>query len=114
MVNLEVVGALLCSKDLDRMNRWEDVIGSSLNHRANPAHLRPAPLSYSCILRKVMFGCFVMLFARSDQQVSFKSLKSVKNKTGTKGMTANKGSVAIRFNYDDTSFMLMNCHLTSG
>ena len=29
-------------------------------------------------------------------------------------MTANKGSVAIRFNYEDTSFMFMNCHLTSG
>ena len=61
-----------------------------------------------------MFGCYIMLFARSDQTASFKSLKSVKNKTGTKGMTANKGSVAIRFNYDDTSFMFMNCHLTSG
>lgn len=61
-----------------------------------------------------MFGCFIMLFARSDCQNSFKSLKSVKNKTGTGGMTANKGSVALRFNFDDTSFMFMNCHLTSG
>ena len=55
-----------------------------------------------------------MLFARTDSLASFKSLKAVKNKTGTKGMTANKGSVAIRFNFDDTSFMFMNCHLTSG
>jgi len=29
-------------------------------------------------------------------------------------MTANKGAVALRFNFDDTSFMFMNCHLTSG
>jgi len=29
-------------------------------------------------------------------------------------MTANKGSTSIRFNYEDTSFMLLNCHLTSG
>ena len=114
MVNLEVVGALLCSKDLDRMNQWEENIVYGLNSRANPAHLRPAPLYYTCILRKVMFGCYIMLFARSDNQSCFKSLKSVKNKTGTKGMTANKGSVALRFNFDDTSFMFMNCHLTSG
>ena len=31
MVNLEVVGALLCSKDLDRMNKWEEIIGFGLN-----------------------------------------------------------------------------------
>ena len=114
MVNLEVVGALLCSKDLERMGKWEEHIGYGLNQNANPANLRPAPLSYSCILKKVMFGCYIMLYARSDHQSSFKSLKSVKNKTGTKGMTANKGSTAIRFNFDDTSFMFMNCHLTSG
>ena len=29
-------------------------------------------------------------------------------------MAANKGAVALRFNFDDTSFMFMNCHLTSG
>lgn len=61
-----------------------------------------------------MFGCYIMLFARSDHMHSFKTLRSVKNKTGTGGMTANKGSTALRFNYDDTSFMFMNCHLTSG
>ena len=63
-----------------------------------------------------MFGCYIMLFARQDKfdQRCFKSLKSVKIKTGTKGMTANKGAVAIRFNFEDTSFMFMNTHLTSG
>ena len=29
-------------------------------------------------------------------------------------MAANKGAVGLRFNFDDTSFMFMNCHLTSG
>ena len=63
-----------------------------------------------------MFGCYIMVFARSDcfQQSSFSSLRTVKIKTGTKGMTANKGAVAVRFNFDDSSFMFMNCHLTSG
>jgi len=63
-----------------------------------------------------MFGCFIMLFVRSDSLAnhSFKGFKSVKVKTGVKGMAANKGAVALRFNFDDTSFMFMNCHLTSG
>ena len=34
MVNLEVVGALLCSKDLDRMQKWEALIIRALNERA--------------------------------------------------------------------------------
>ena len=111
MVNLEVVGALLCSKDLDRMQRWEALIIRALNERAQPAGLR-----YFCILKKVMFGCFIMLLVRSDSfgASAFKALTSVKIKTGTKGMTANKGAVALRFNFFDTSFMFMNCHLTSG
>ena len=29
-------------------------------------------------------------------------------------MAANKGSCCIRFTYNDTSFMFLNCHLTSG
>lgn len=29
-------------------------------------------------------------------------------------MAANKGSTSIRFNYNDTSFMFLNCHLASG
>ena len=63
-----------------------------------------------------MFGCFIMLFVRNDSFIekSFSGLKTVKVKTGTKGMTANKGSVALKFNYHDSSFMFMNTHLTSG
>ena len=41
-------------------------------------------------------------------------MHTVKIKTGTKGLTANKGSVALRFNFEDTSFMFLNCHLVSG
>jgi hypothetical protein len=65
-------------------------------------------------MRKVMFGCFIMLFVRDDSINSIKRMHTAKVKTGTSGMTANKGSTAIRFNYDDSSFMFLNCHLSSG
>jgi inositol-1,4,5-trisphosphate 5-phosphatase len=61
-----------------------------------------------------MFGCYIMLFVRSDNYNCIKSMHTVKIKTGTSGYTANKGSVALRFNFEDTSFMFMNCHLCSG
>ena len=55
-----------------------------------------------------------MMFVRSDCQQNVHKLQTVKVKTGVKGYAANKGAVSLRFNFDDTSFMLMNCHLTSG
>lgn len=41
-------------------------------------------------------------------------LKTTKIKTGIYGSSGNKGAVIIRFNLDDTSVLLMNCHLMSG
>tara|TARA_B110000285_G_scaffold205281_1_gene242926 strand:+ start:149 stop:427 length:279 start_codon:yes stop_codon:yes gene_type:complete len=55
-----------------------------------------------------------MLFVRADNFKHITNVHTFKVKTGTSGHTANKGSVAIRFNFHDTSFMFMNCHLTSG
>jgi|LauGreDrversion4_2_1035121.scaffolds.fasta_scaffold1024914_1 hypothetical protein len=41
-------------------------------------------------------------------------MQAVKIKIGAGGISANKGSTSIRFNYADTSFMFLNCHLASG
>lgn len=111
MVNLEVMGSIMCSKDVERMTQWEHLIGDGLNFRS-----KSSGLSYECISKKVMFGCYIMLFARKDtfQNSSIRHIKTIKIKTGVKGMAANKGSTAVRFTFDDTSFMFMNCHLTSG
>ena len=46
--------------------------------------------------------------------MSLTRFERVKVKTGAKGYAANKGAVSLRFNFDDSSFMFMNCHLTSG
>jgi inositol-1,4,5-trisphosphate 5-phosphatase len=35
-------------------------------------------------------------------------------KTGFSGIAGNKGSVAIRFQFENTSFAFTNVHLTSG
>ncbi len=55
-----------------------------------------------------------MLFVREDSINSIKKMYTALVKTGTSGITANKGSTSIRFNYEDSSLMFLNCHLTSG
>ena len=61
-----------------------------------------------------MFGCLTLVFVSEEAFKHVKKMQTSKVKTGAGGMTANKGSTSIRFNYEDTSFMLLNCHLTSG
>lgn len=66
------------------------------------------------MMKKVMFGCLILCFVRDDSVNALKKMHTSKVKTGAGGMAANKGSTSIRFNYEDTSFMFLNCHLTSG
>lgn len=39
---------------------------------------------------------------------------TTKIKTGLGGSAGNKGSVIVRFKIDDSTIMLINCHLMSG
>ena len=43
-----------------------------------------------------------------------KNLRKCKVKTGFSGMTGNKGSVAFRFNFEDTSLAFVNVHMEAG
>ena len=70
MVDLEVIGSVMCSKDLDRMHDWELLVQEALNKVGKKTNY-----SYTLMARKVMFGCYIMLFARKDvvQRTSLKN-----------------------------------------
>jgi len=61
-----------------------------------------------------MGGCFIGLFAKRKIIERIKDLYVTKVKAGMGGLTKNKGSVAMRFKIDDTTFAFLNCHLSSG
>lgn len=63
---------------------------------------------------KPMVGCLIMLFAKDESKHRISNLRAAKVKTGFAGQSGNKGAVAIRFNYNDSSIVFINCHLTSG
>ena len=83
---------------------WESIITKSLN-RDN---------KYICIAKKLMVGCFILLFIKDDHKYRVSYMRATKVKTGYGGQSGNKGSVAVRFNFDDTTLAFINCHLTSG
>ena len=51
------------------------------------------------------------MFVKKGKEIHINDLSKHEVKTAYAGLTGNKGSVAIRFDYLDTSFMFMNCHL---
>ena len=61
-----------------------------------------------------MVGCFVIMFAKYEHRDSIKHLRKVIVKSGFSGIAGNKGSVGIRFNFEDTSFALINVHMAAG
>ena len=61
-----------------------------------------------------MSGCFIALFTKRRILGKIKGLYMCKVKAGLGGFAKNKGSCALRFQIDDTSFAFLNCHLASG
>jgi len=61
-----------------------------------------------------MVGQYIVMFVKEEHKDKINSIKKHKVKTGFAGMAGNKGSVALRFNFEDTSFAFVNVHLESG
>lgn len=97
--------SVIQGKDRTRIDLWEGIITRSVR---NERH------SYFCVSKKPMVGCLIMLFARDEHRYKINNVRTSKVKTGFGGQSGNKGAVSIRFNYSNSSFVFLNCHLTSG
>ena len=61
-----------------------------------------------------MVGQFILLFTKDEHKNRVKNMKTSKVKTGFGGNSGNKGAVTLRFNFDDSALVFLNCHLSSG
>jgi hypothetical protein len=98
--------SVIKGKDKDRVLLWEKIIKSSLSHNTQG--------DYVCVSKKPMVGCLIMLFVKEEHKHYINNIRTSRVKTGFGGQTGNKGSVAIRFNFANSSFAFINCHLASG
>ena len=60
-----------------------------------------------------LVGLVMFIFVKESIKDNIKNIDSIITKTGAMGTLGNKGNLAIRFNYLDTSFTAVNCHLCS-
>ena len=107
MVDLSMLGSISGKNDKIRTSKWQKVFKEALETRI-PGR------KFVCSARKIMFGCAVLLFVTEELVGHVKQIKTVKVKTGAGGIAANKGSTSIKFNFFDSSFLFLNCHLASG
>lgn len=93
---------VVAGKDKQRSLLWQEVIQNCLGP------------DYIPIIHKTMVGCEIQMFSRIEHKEKIKNLRKFKVKTGMSGLTGNKGSVAIRFSFENTSFAFINTHLEAG
>ena len=93
------------------MNEWEQLLREAIEACTET---KDPDERYVWVIAKSMVGCYIGLFVKQKLLSRITDLKTTKIKTGLGGSSGNKGAVIVRFNLDDTSIMLMNCHLMSG
>jgi hypothetical protein len=58
-----------------------------------------------------MVGQYITMYVRDEIKTQVTDIKQLSLKTGYYGIAGNKGCVAIRFKYEETSFAFINVHL---
>lgn len=69
---------------------------------------------YVRLRRESLFGTLLLVLVRADRLGDVRNVEGASKKTGLRGMSGNKGAVAIRIDVRDTSLALVGAHLTSG
>ncbi|KAJ2846485.1 hypothetical protein IWW36_004331, partial [Coemansia brasiliensis] len=91
-----------------RYGLWRRALEKALTRNATYA----AP--YRTVECQNMVGLFVCVFARDDVYRLVHDVDVSLVKTGMGGLHGNKGAIAVRVVYDDTSLCFVNAHLAAG
>ena len=102
---IELTAGSILNADYSKGSFWENMVSDCLN-QFNEKYL---------LLRvEQMSSLLILFFVKSDKAKHIKRVEGATKKTGFGGMAGNKGGVAIRFEYDSTSFCFVNNHLSAG
>ncbi|KAG0175793.1 inositol polyphosphate 5-phosphatase [Apophysomyces sp. BC1021] len=94
--------------DAEKRKVWEKQIERTLNGR------KGGRSKYVLLRSNQLVGAALMVYVKSDIVESIRNVESSLKKTGIMGIAGNKGAVAIRMDYGDTSFCFLAAHFASG
>ncbi|KAH7391763.1 SacI homology domain-containing protein [Pyrenochaeta sp. MPI-SDFR-AT-0127] len=100
----------IMSTDPARREMWENAVKKCLNRNAE----KHGKDEYVILRGGQLVGASLSVFIRSDCLKHIKNVEGSLKKTGMSGMAGNKGAVAIRFEYANTSICLVTAHLAAG
>lgn len=100
----------IMSTDPDRRKAWENAVRKTLNRDSQ----RYVGEDYVLLRGGQLVGASLSVFVRASTLPMIKNVEGAVKKTGLSGMAGNKGAVAIRMDYADTSICLVTAHLAAG
>ena len=95
------------AKNNDRLTFMQNNIMTILNTHASRAQ-------YTLVRQTDMHGLYILLIAKSEVQTRIGDVAMATVKPNGAKQSGNKGAVAVRFGFEDSSFIFLNCHLCGG
>ncbi|CCD25588.1 uncharacterized protein NDAI_0F02700 [Naumovozyma dairenensis CBS 421] len=106
---IELTAGSILNADYTKSSFWETTVKDCLNQYVDDENEK-----YILLRVEQMSSLLILFFVKSDKINQIKKVEGSTKKTGFRGMTGNKGAVAIRFEYGNTSFCFVNVHLSAG
>ncbi|KAK8255557.1 SacI homology domain-containing protein [Phyllosticta capitalensis] len=100
----------IMSTDPVRRQEWESAVKRALNENAQ-AHGQE---EYVALRGGQLVGASLSVFVKASVLKFIKNVEGSLKKTGMSGMAGNKGAVAIRMDFADTSLCFVTAHLAAG
>ncbi|KAF7725040.1 inositol polyphosphate 5-phosphatase [Apophysomyces ossiformis] len=94
--------------DAEKRKVWENQIERTLNSR------KGGKAKYVLLRSNQLVGAALIVYVKADIVENIRNVESAVKKTGIMGIAGNKGAVAIRMDYGDTSFCFLAAHFASG
>ncbi|OBA19554.1 DNase I-like protein [Metschnikowia bicuspidata var. bicuspidata NRRL YB-4993] len=105
---VELTPGKMISVKSDNFNNWEHILKRILNEH------NPSREKYASLWGWQMGGIAMFLFIKESQLGYISSIEGSIKKTGLGGMSANKGGIAVSFDYSTSLICLICSHLAAG
>ncbi|CAO3627744.1 unnamed protein product [Cunninghamella blakesleeana] len=92
--------------DAEKRTIWEQEIENTINSNGCK--------NYVLLRSNQLVGAALIIFVKVSIVDNIRNVETATKKTGMMGMAGNKGAVAIRMEYGDTSFCFLAAHFASG
>ncbi|KAF2239352.1 hypothetical protein EV356DRAFT_502391 [Viridothelium virens] len=100
----------IMSTDPSRRQAWESAVKRTLNDDAR----KRGTEEYVILRGGQLVGASLSIFVKASQLKYIKNVEGSLKKTGMSGIAGNKGAVAIRMDYANTTICFVTAHLAAG